>query len=243
MPGGAVRVVREQAKPADVEERRPFRSVSLTVAASTLGGSASVATPLASRIELRGGINLMAFGDGLSISGMDYETRIHMESAQATIDWFPLRGSGFHISPGVFYFRNSADSAISVASGQIFYLGDRSFTSSATDPVNGSAAFKYARQVGPMLTVGYVDAGRGRGHISIPMEIGAAYTGPAQISMLLNGTACEGPECFGLSGNPDVATDLNQQVEKINHYLGKVPVYPIFSIGVRYHLGGDGVAR
>lgn len=218
-----------------VYTRRPLHDLSTTLAINTLGGAFQVATPLSSRFEIRTGINFLAVGYPMNIDGMDFHARFHWQSSQATIDWFPVRADGFHISPGVFYFHNSVDGATSVGPGQSFTLGNAQYLSSIDDPVNGSGTITYSRKLVPMLNVGFTDLTPRKGHISIPIEAGVALTGDAKATLQLNGTACNTQGCFSFNSNAVAVSDLAQQVAKINHYLSKVPVYPIFSIGVTYH--------
>jgi hypothetical protein len=221
-------------------EPRPFHSLSVSFAASTFGPSVQLATPLSRSVKLRTGFNFFVFSYHFDLDGLDYQPRFHSESIQTTVDWSPMHGV-FHISPGLLYFKNSVDAAINVGPGQSFTLYGSPLLSGIDDPVNGSASVAYARKVAPMLTIGSDNPiARSHGHLSVPLEMGAAYTGAATMSMQLNGSAFTTQGCFNFNSNPDAVASLNQEIARLNSYLAKVTVYPILSVGLTYHFNFSG---
>ncbi len=54
------------------------------------------------------------------------------------------------------------------------------------------------------------------------------------MNVTLNGTACTNEGCFTFASNPDAQSSLQQEIQKINADLKKVPIYPILSIGFGY---------
>jgi hypothetical protein len=73
------------------------------------------------------------------------------------------------------------------------------------------------------------------GHLSIPIELGAAYTGAPKINVILDGTACTTEGCFSFDTNTDAQKFLKQEVQKLNNDLRYLPVFPIVSLGLAYH--------
>jgi hypothetical protein len=213
---------------------RPFHSIAVGIKADTLGAGIELATPLARHFNLRSGINAFAFNYPFIIDGVNYDAKLHLKSSQTSVDWFPWRG-GFHISPGILYFNNSFSAPSSVPAGQYFELGDQGFINSVDDPVAGTATLVFPRKVAPLLTLGFGNLiPRSGRHFSVPFEIGAAFTGAAQINVTLNGTACTSDGCFAFADNADAQSSLKQEVQKFNNDLAKVPVYPILSLGFAY---------
>jgi hypothetical protein len=218
------------------QEIRPFRSLAIGFKADTLGLGLEFATPMAYKINLRTSINFFAFNYPFSIDGINYDARLHLKSSETTVDWFPRGKGGFHISPGILYVKNTLSAPASVGPGQTFVLGSQTFINSVDDPVNGTSSVVYSRKFAPMLLVGYGNiiprAGR---HLSVPFEIGAAYTGAPQISVALNGTACTTDGCVNFATNSQAQNYLKQEINILNEDLKKFPVFPILSLGVAYH--------
>jgi hypothetical protein len=230
--GGYVRPVPTQRAPTIAPELRPFRSYAVGFRAGTLGTGIEIATPLAGRINLRSGFNFFAFTDPFSIDGVGYNARLHLQSSQTTLDWFVGR---FHISPGFLYFKSGMSAPVSVGPGQTFVLGTQTFLNSVDDPVSGSSSVIYPRTFAPLLLFGYGNLlPRSGEHLSLPIEVGVAYTGPPQISVALNGTACVTDGCVNFSQNADAQKFLKQEIQILNDDLKHYPVFPIVSVGLAY---------
>ncbi len=227
----AIRIARE------IRERKPvslFSTVAVGFRADTLGLGVDVATPLSRSFNLRVGADFIAFNYPFVIDGVYYDARIHLQSGRASLDWFPRHG-GFHISPGILYFKNALSAPSSVPAGDYFELGDQGFTNSTNDPVKGTANAVFPHKFAPMLAIGFGNLiPRSGRHFSFPFEVGVAYTGAAQINVTLNGTACVPDGCVNFANNAEAKSDLLQEISKLNEDLKKVPVYPIVSMGVAY---------
>jgi hypothetical protein len=232
--GGVIRVVpRPLAK--KLPSQKPFRTVAFGIKANTLGAGAELATPLFRRFNLRSGANFLAFAYPFGIDGVNYDANLHFRSSQSTLDWFPL-GHSFHISPGILYARNTVSSTATVPAGQQFSLGDQDFINSVADPVHGNMSLAYPRSLSPMLLLGFGNIlPRNSRRLSIPVELGVAYTGVPTINVNLTGTACTNQGCTSFATNSEAQISLKQEIHKINEDLKKVPVYPILSLGVAYH--------
>ena len=120
--------------------------------------------------------------------------------------------------------------------GQNFSLGDQVFVNSVTDPVHGNMSLAYPRNFSPMLLLGFGNIlPRSSRRLSIPVELGVAYTSAPTINVNLTGIACTNQGCTSFATNAEAQASLTQEIQKINEDLKKVPVYPILSLGVAYH--------
>ena len=82
---------------------RPFSSVGIGAKFSLLGIGVEGATPLTSRTNLRGGVNLFGYSTTFSSDGINYAATLQLRSIDALLDWYPFRGS-FHVSPGAMLY-------------------------------------------------------------------------------------------------------------------------------------------
>jgi hypothetical protein len=233
--GGVIRIAPAPQVTNKMPSQKPFRTVAFGIKANTLGAGAELATPLFRQFNLRSGVNFLAFAYPFGIDGVNYNANLHFRSSQSTLDWFPT-GRSFHISPGILYSKNSVTSTATVLAGQNFTLGDQDFVNSVGDPVHGNMSLVYPRAVSPMLLLGFGNIlPRSSRRLSLPVELGVAYTGAATINVNLTGTACTKQGCTSFAANTEAQASLTQEIRKINEDLKKVPVYPILSLGVAYH--------
>lgn len=209
-----------------------FSTIAFSPRSNTLGPGLDIATPLSRSFNLRAGINYMAFGYTFPIDGVNYSSRLHFQSGQMKLDWFPTHRS-FHISPGVMYGRNRLSATSWVPAGQFFELGSQGFTNSVDDPLNGLASVALPRNLAPTLTVGFGNMiPRSGRHLSFPTEFGVAYSEAPRINVTLDGTACTSQGCFAFSQNPDAVKSLRAEIQMLNEKMKRLPVYPILSSGI-----------
>jgi hypothetical protein len=124
----------------------------------------------------------------------------------------------------------------SVGPGQTFVLGGQTFLNSVDDPLAGASSVVYPRKFAPLLLIGLGNLlPRDGGHLSFPIEFGAAYTGAPVISVALNGTACTTAGCVDFAQNAQAQNFLKLEIQKLNNDLKSFPFFPIVSVGVAYH--------
>ncbi len=216
---------------ADKLEVHPFSTVAIGIHASSLGAGLEAATPLSRSLNLRIGANFIDWKYAFNIDGINYATNINFRNGQASIDWFLFHG-GFHISPGVLYFRNGLSGTALVPPGQPFTLSNTSYINSVDDPVGGTASVTYAHHFAPALMFGMSNIiPRNGRHFSMPFEFGAAYTQAPVMNVILAGTACTVEGCFNAGTDPDTQANLKQEISDINQTVKKIPVFPIVSLG------------
>lgn len=103
------------------EYTRPFSRLAIGTKVGILGVGVQAAVPLTSRLNVSGGANFFSYTDTLTIDGLRYNANLHLRSAEASLDWFPL--GGFHISPGaLLYNGNQVTGNAAVPGGQYFTL-------------------------------------------------------------------------------------------------------------------------
>jgi len=232
---GVIRTVPPTLTDKKLPSQRPFRTVAFGIKANTLGAGAEIATPLARTFNLRSGYNLMTVAYPFEFDGVNYDASLRLRSSQTTLDWFPGAHS-FHISAGVLYARNAISSSVAVPSGQNFTFGGETFLNSVSDPVHGEMSVTFPHALSPLLLVGFGNIlPRSHRRVSVPFELGAAYTGAATAAVNLIGTACLDDDCFSFANNSNAQNRLSGEVAKANEALKKVPVYPVFSLGLAYH--------
>lgn len=209
------------------------RRVGVGAKISLLGIGGEGAVALTKRINVRGGFNFFNYSDTFNKDGVSYGAQLAFRSAEAHLDLFPFAGA-FHVSPGLLFYNDNHISAnASVPGGQGFTLGGVSYTSSAANPVTGTAKLGF-NKVAPSILVGFGNLiPRNRRRFSLSTEIGVAYTGAPKASLALTGTACSNPValCVNAATDPTVQSNVQSEVAKVNHDVSILKIYPLASVG------------
>jgi hypothetical protein len=215
-----------------------FSTVAVGVKVGVLGVGFEAATPLSAHLNLRAGGNFFSYSDTLSSDGLTYNANLHFRSSEASLDYFPWAKS-FHISPGaLLYNGNEITGTANVPAGQTFTLNGTTYTSSATDPVNGNGSVTF-NKAAPKITVGWGNLiPRSGRHFSIPVELGFAYVGDPKVALNLNGTACYtyqgAPYCANVATDPTIHANVLAQQQKIANDAAPARFFPVLSTGFAY---------
>jgi hypothetical protein len=213
---------------------RPFSHVALSAIAGTQGYGGQIATPILRWLNLRGGATFFNFGYGLGVDGANYEGQLHLKNGHVSLDLFPCR-CGFHLSPGMLLFHSNASASVYVPGGSTFSLGDQSFLSDPSDPVTGGANLRFTRTTMPMLTLGFSNmVARGRRHWTVPLELGAAYTGPYSATLNLRGSVCTPQGGCMSAGSSEIQQSIESEQTSINEPLKHFQLYPILLTGIAF---------
>ena len=213
-----------------------FSRIGIGVKVSTLGVGIEAATPLAGKLNVRGGFNMMRYSRDLTNNGIHYGAQLQFQSAEAHLDYYPFWG--FHVSPGVlFYNGNQLAATAAVPGGQTFTLGSTTYQSESADPVTGTGKLDFVK-VSPsiMVGVGNLIPRSGR-HFSFLFEVGGAYQGSARVALNLTGTVCSGPgfaTCVATT-DPTVQANIVAEQSKIQKDINPYRFFPVISLGFGFN--------
>ena len=223
-----------QTQPLEDRPVRPFSRIAVGTRLGTLGYGAQIATPLTSRLNLRGSANFFNFGYGIGVDGANYDSELHLKSGMVSVDYYPFHTS-FHVSPGFMIFKSNAGATMNVPGGNSFSLGDATYTSDPNDPVHGNGVMAFGRTFMPALTIGFGNMipRRERSHWSVPVDLGLAYTGRNSMAINLAGSACQQGFCMSTS-DPNIQQNVVQEQNDINESMKRYKIYPILTTGVAY---------
>jgi hypothetical protein len=217
---------------------RPFSAIAVMTKVGMQGLGIDVATPLATKINVRASISYTNVDPTISYDAVAVEGYIKLRTASVSVDLFPYRGT-FHISPGfTVYNDNHALVAIDVPGSQTFTINDTDYTSDPADPIRGNFYFHMGRRMAPSLTVGWGNMLKADQHWSIPVDFGVEYVGAPKFGLYVTGSACDPSEgCFSVVTDHDTQSNLAQEVAIINKDISPLRFYPILSVGLSYRFG------
>lgn len=230
--------LRAQAVDPVAPSMRPFSKLGVGVNIGTLGIGAEAATPLANRLNLRGGANFFSYSRNIDHDGLTYIASLDLRSGQASLDWFPFGGS-FHLSPSVMLYNGTKVAAsVQVPNGTSFTLNSVDYYSDPSDPLSGSANITFPK-AGPQFTIGFgnmIPRKKSR-HISVPFELGFVYFGTGTTLLNFNGSECTSPNgvnCQKVSSDTNFQANVTAEEAKIEKDVKYAQFYPVLRIGLSY---------
>lgn len=201
---------------------------------SLLGIGIEAATPLANRINLRGGFNFFNYSRAFNNDGIHYAGKIDFKSGELHLDWYPL--GGFHISPGLlFYDGNKVTANATVPAGKTFTLGGTQYASDPTgvNPVTGTGQLTFPKAA-PSILFGFGNMlPRSGRHFGFNFEMGGEYQGAPTVGLNLQGTACNTATgvCANAATDAGIQSSIKAQEKKINNDLSPFKFFPQISLG------------
>ena len=217
----------------------PFSRVGIDGHVGVNGIGFDVATPLASRFNLRAGADFFTYTDNFTDQGANVSATLKLRSGHASLDWFPF-GNWFRISPMVnFANNNGARATALIPGGSTVTLAGTNYVSSPTDPLHGNGSVDF-RKVSPGLTVGYGNLiPRSRKHFSFPVELGFYYVGQPTLKVAFTGSACDPTVplsigCGSVNNDQSFQQSLAAFIARNNNNLKYASFFPVITAGVGY---------
>ncbi len=233
----AVRYVRPPL--AVASHTRPFSTLAIGVNLGTAGIGVEVATPLNTRLNLRGGAGFFSYTTSFVVDTVPIDGTLHIGNAHAVVDWF-LFGNSFHLSPGITLYNNTNYNAlIHVPANEVITLNDQDYTSDPLDPIRGTAYMKFGGKVAPRLTAGFGNMIPHKDkNWTFPFELGFDYRSRPTAIFSLIGSSCDSTgDCEPIQNQPDTQTNIQEQQNEIVNELAPLRFFPILSFGVGYKFG------
>jgi hypothetical protein len=217
---------------------KPMHHAAVGVKVSVLLGiGIEGAVAVTQKTNVRGGFNFFNYSLTETQSGFTVDAKLHLKSADVLYDWFPF-GNGFHLSPGVLIYNgNRVTANLTTPPGTTFTLNDTKYTSSASNPVTGTAtADLYNYKVAPMFLFGFGNLiPRSGRHFAVNFETGVAVTGSPKLALNLAGTACTASGgCVNAATDPNVQANVQSTQKKANNDVAFLKAFPVISMGFGY---------
>ena len=220
---------------------RPFSGLGFASRVGPAGTGFDVATPLATRFNLRAGTDFFNYATTFQEQGANVGINLHLRSGHVALDWFPL-GGRFRLSPQLVVGNNNRVVATAVIpAGSTVSLNGENYISSYTDPLRGAGRIDF-HKISPGLSLGFGNLiPRTRSRFSVPVEMGFFYAGQPSLQIAFTGSACDpnyppSVGCQSVDQDPSFQQNLAAFKVRNDHNLSYASFFPIFSIGFGYRL-------
>jgi hypothetical protein len=218
---------------------RPFSGLGLATRVGFAGTGFDLATPLATKFNLRAGTDFFNYDTSFQEEGAHVGVDLHLRSGHVVLDWFPF-GGHLRLSPQLVFGNNNRILATAVIpSGSTVTLNGQDYFSSYSNPLHGSGRIDF-RKVSPGLSFGFGNViPRDRSHFSFPIEMGFYYVGQPSFQLAFTGSACDpnylpSVGCEAVDQYPGFQQNLAAFKVRSNTNLSYASFFPIFSVGFGY---------
>jgi len=194
------------------------------------GPTLEMTYPLSDSFSVRGALSSgMALSETDNGGGNEIDYTVEADGGihRLVLDYRPM-GGNFFLSAGyaINNFEITANSSQNT-SGQIT-IGDETYDTSANLNLNGLVDWDNA----PMLTLGWGHSpAAGWGAI---FEIGAIFTGTANVALNGSGTVTQGGTTYDVSTDPTVRTALDAEEQRLKNDLADYDFLPVLQAGITY---------
>lgn len=206
------------ASPVLADEAGGF---SLGVAGGTLGFGAEMAYAVNPQLAIRLGAYGGSYGVDGEESGIEYDGDLDLSSVGAYVDWHPFSGA-FRVTAGWFANDNELKGTGVPEDGDVFEIGDDTFTTEEVGQLNAKATFGNSA---PYLGVGWnffgTDGGFGLG-----LDLGVLFQDSPDITLTSTGGS--------FSDEPQLQQALADEAAQLEDDVDKYDLYPVASLSVSY---------
>ena len=215
-------------KEAIAEEEKPNRKngISLAPSVSTLGPGVELTKSINPHLNARIGGNLFSVDFNDTVSNIDYEAEVNLESVSAMGDIYPWKKSGFHVTLGLAYNNNRA-SGVGRMNGGTINIGGQTFQ--ANDIGRVDAEVTYPTPVAPFIGIGYGNPVSKNKDLGFFIRAGALITGSPNVDFTATPNAAL-PQAMQNQVRNSAAAEEAQIQDDLNNF----PLYPVVTLGFSY---------
>lgn len=190
------------------------------------GPTLELSYPLSDTLQLRGALsNGMSLSETASTDGVDYEVSTNGGINRLALDYHPFN-NGFFLSAGYAINNFSLDADGDVSSNETVTIGDTDYTATSAVKLKGKLDWDNA----PSLSFGW-------GHspaagLGFMVEIGAYFTGAADVGLSGSGTVTDGTTTYDVSD--EIADDIRAEEKNLQEDVGEFELLPVLQAGITY---------
>lgn len=216
-----------------------WRHPGVSVSVGINGVGVDVAEAVRQGINVRVGAEFLHYTGQFTAENTQVDVNLRLGGGHVGVDVFPFEHSSFHISPQVrFGILTRGIANVLIPPGEVVNFSGEDYTSTATDPLHGTAYFD-TRKFAPGLLVGFgnlVPRTRDR-HWTYPVELGFYYVGQPNLQVSFAGTACSVTQgkpqsCDDVTKDPGFQNDLAKFIQRNRHNVSYASLFPVLSFGV-----------
>jgi hypothetical protein len=191
----------------------------------TTGVGAHASMPLRPDLNLRVGLGYLDYAYSGSTRDMHYGLNLKTNTYDALLDWYPDKGSSFHLTAGLAYNANKIDVQARPNAAGNYTMSGNTYNADSVGKVSGKVSFN---KLAPYLGVGWGRPSQKEKGWSVATDIGLLFQGSAHTSLSSSGCTAGAAVCN------QVASDVARENSALRDEVNRFKVYPVLRIGVSY---------
>ena len=185
-----------------------------------------VTKSLTPNLNARLGINGFSINTDIKETDVTYDADLKLFNVSTLVDFYPFKGSGFHLTGGLVFQNNKIEGTGEVTNGEIT-IGNETFTSDERGSVDLEVSF--SNSVAPYLGIGFGNAVKPDRRIGFSINLGVMFAGEPEVSLEPNSDP---------AATPQVQQQINEAIEneksELEDYLNGFNIYPVLSLSLSY---------
>lgn len=199
--------------------------IDIGVTVGLLGVGLNISEMVTDNIAIRGNINGFSYSDDWTPEEATYNGDLKLFTVGVLADYYPMDGSSFKLTGGVFYNGNKIDGTATPGLLEQIDIGDNTYTGAQIGTLNAGADFS---KVAPYIGIGFGNKSSNSGW-GMSLDIGAMYQGAANVYANANINPLL-PE----STKQQIRNDIEKERKDIEDSVEKYTWYPVVMIGITY---------
>ena len=194
---------------------------------STLGVGLDLSIPINNQFNVRLNLNGASYDDTTNESGVDYTYQLDLLTAGVLVDYYPMSGSEFRVTGGVYYNGNELEMCgqFDGTTGNININGTP-YTTADIGKLNGKIDFD---EIAPYIGIGWGNAVKNSG-LSFSVDVGIMYQGEPNVE--LKATALN--PLLTVAQTDIINNNIKAEELDLANELDDYKIYPVISVGVTY---------
>lgn len=207
--------------------------VGFSLKASTLGLGLELDYKISDYFGARLQVNKLDYDDDFVEDDIDYTGEIDFSTTGLLLDYHPFSGS-FRLTAGLF---DNSNELSGTASGEGEYeIGDFTYLSSSSDPVQADLSVELGDTPAPYLGLGWGSSPKNDGGFMMSFDLGVLISGSPSVDFQVSGTALEqeSGRVVDLSTDPIVQENVATETRNLENDISDFEAYPVISLGIGY---------
>ena len=196
-----------------------FGGLAISGRTGSLGFGGELTANILPDLNGRFGVTFLPLSVDGEIGDIDFGFDLRVLTFPLTLDWYPFH-NGFHLSGGLIF--NQSEIGLDTHSSASLTIAGTTYSAAQLGSVHGDVSFQ---RIAPYVGIGWGNAFGQDGHWGILTDLGVAFLGRPSVALSATGPIASDPTFMG---------DLAQEEKDIEHDLGLLRFYPVFSISLFY---------
>jgi len=192
----------------------------------TLGVGLDLSVPINNQFNVRLNLNGASYSDNSTEDGIDYEYDLDLLTAGVLLDYYPMEGSEFRVTGGVYYNGTELEMCGKPDATTGITIGNINYNATQIGSLNAKVEFD---EIAPYVGIGWGNSVK-KGGWSFSADVGLMYQGEPEVTL----TPIYGPAITNASLQAPIDAEVVREEAELQDTLNDYKIYPVISVGITY---------